>query len=186
MSIVTGIFVIYNYFTNSSKSFVVRTGIGSRQFVTVQPEAGDTIETLTQRIQDRVRDSGGTWTKCWMPPSNPSELEKAFDEAIEWTVAFTKFEMARAYMLRRTLSEQYGKDHNHRLFGFMSQAIHGDANDKSKPWLGAGVSLWQSHKKLAGMSREDAMEHMVQEVARQKALFSDETIVPNHVNRKHY
>lgn len=39
-------------------------------------------------------------------------------------------------------------------------------------------SLWQSHKNLAGMARKKAMEQAVEEAARQKKMFSNETVVP--------
>ena len=102
--------------------------------MSVQPEAGDTIESLAQKIRDRVKDEGGTWIKHWMPPMSPSELEKAFDEAVEWAVAYTEFvEKARASMFSSTLSKRYGKEHSHKLFAYMNQAIHGDAQNKGKP-----------------------------------------------------
>ena len=101
--------------------------------MSVQPEAGDTIESLAQKIRDRVKDEGGTWIKHWMPPMSPSELEKAFDEAVEWAVAYTEFEKARASMFSSTLSKRYGKEHSHKLFAYMNQAIHGDAQNEGKP-----------------------------------------------------
>ena len=173
-----GIITIYNCFTNSANSFIVLTGTFPRKFVSVQPEAEDTIESLAQKIRDRVKDEGGTWIKRWMPPMGPSELEKAFDEAVEWTVAYTKFEKARASMLSSTLSKRYSKEHSHKLYAYMNQAIHGDAQNKDKPWFRVNGSLWQSHKNLAGMAREKAMEQTVEEAARQKQMFSNETVVP--------
>ena len=105
-------------------------------------------------------------------------IEKAFDEAVEWTVAYTKFEKVRASMLSSTLSKKYGKEHSHRLFAYMNQAIHGDAKDMKKPWFRVNGSLWQSHKNLVGTSREKVMQQAVEEVARQKQMFSNETVVP--------
>jgi acyl-CoA-binding protein len=177
-----GIITVCNYFTNSANSFIVLTGTSPRKSVSVQPEAGDTIESLVQKIRDRVKDEGGTWIKHWIPPKNPSELEKAFDEAVEWSLAYTEFEKARASMLRSTLSKKYGKEHSHKLFAYMNQAIYGDATNKSKPWFGVNGSLWQSHKNLAGMTREKAMQQAVEEVARQKKMFSNETVVPGSTN----
>ena len=179
-----GIITIYNYFTNSANSFVVQTSTAPRKFVSVQPEAGDTIESLAQKIRDRIKEDNaaggrGIWIKSWMaPPTNPSELEKAFDEAVEWSVAYAEFEKACASMLSSTLSKRYGKEVSHKLFAYMSQAIHGDAKSKNKPWFRVNGTLWQSHNTLAGMTREKAMEQAVEEAARLKIMFSNETIVP--------
>ena len=115
-----------------------------------------------------------------MPPLHPSELEKSFDEVVEWALAYTKFEKARASMLRSTLSKKYGNEHVHKLFAYINQAIYGDAKDKDKPWFRINGSLWQLHKDLAGMSEEKAMQHAVEEVVCQKKMFCNETIVPGH------
>lgn len=174
-----GIIGIYNYFTDSANSFVVQTGTSPRKFVIVQPEAEDTIEKLAQKVRDRIEEEGGTWIKRHrVLPTNPSEPEKEFDEAIEWIVACTKFDNARASMMRSTLSKKYGEEHGKKLFAYVSQAIQGDATIRSKPWFGVNGSSWQAHKNLAGMAREKAMRETVEEVARQKKLFRNETIVP--------
>ena len=70
-----GVVTLYNYFTNSANSFMVQMGTSPRKFVSIQLEAGDTIESLAQKIRDRVKDEGGTWIKRWILPMNPSELD---------------------------------------------------------------------------------------------------------------
>ena len=174
--------LIINYFTNSPDSFLIRTGRSPRTFVTVRPEPEDTIEKLVQRIRDRIEEKGGVWIKSWVLPYYPSELEKEFDEAIEWFIAYSKFEMARVSMLRSTLSKRYGKEHQFKLFAYLCQAIYGNAIIQSKPWF--FVSGWKSHRKLAGMTRAKAIQLTVEEVARQKKMFCNETILPRCTDKK--
>ena len=177
-----GIIHLYNYFTNSVDSFAVPTGTSPNQCVTVQADPSDTIESLVQKIRDRVREENTSWKKCWLLPLHPSELEKSFNDAVEWAVAYTKFEKARASMLRGTLSKKYGKEHVYKLGAYINQAICGDAKDKDKPLFGVNDSLWKVHKDLAGMSQEKAMQYAAEELVRQKKMFSNETIVPRHNN----
>ena len=101
---------------------------------------------------------------------NPSKLEKAFDEALEWTADYVEFEKARSSMMRSTLSRKYGKKHHHEFYAYLKQAIDGDATSKSKPWLRVNDSKWQSHRNLAGMTREKAMQQAVDEVEKGFAM----------------
>ena len=110
----------------------------------------DTIQRKTFKIQVFLLALYHSCSSNWVSEFPMlSSMEKV-------DVALEKNDMHDGFVFGSNLffSSEFSilSDVSHKLFAYMSQAIHGDAKSKNKPWFRVNGTLWQSHNTLAGMT----------------------------------